>query len=422
MATPAPAPAAAARRRLLFGELFFGLRDAGIPIGLGDWMALMRALAAGLVRPDLADFYAVARALLVKHEAHYDLWDQVFAAVFAGGTFPKKVQDELLAWLDSPLPLPDLSEDELAALERHALERLRELFEERRREQDERHDGGNRWIGTGGTSPFGHGGRNPAGVRVGGPGGGKSAVQVAMERRFADYRSDRLLDTRQIAVALRRLRRLSRTDGDLELDVEESIDETCRNAGFLSLAFRPPRKNQARVLLLMDVGGSMTPYTRLVETLFSAAKNLHHWKKLEPLFFHNCVYSRVFESMSGSKTLPTAELLQERPKDTFLIFVGDASMAPSELLSPHGAIDYFEHGETPGFVWLHRLRARFERAIWLNPLPPEHWRGYTTELIGGLIPMFPLSLAGITAGIDRLLKRAPAPVPELDESLLRGHW
>jgi len=416
-----PPPTSPTGRRLLFGELFYGLRQAGLPVGLSEWMALMEVLARGVVEPDLTDFYRVARALLVKHEAHYDLWDQVFAAVFAGGELPTRAAEELLAWLEDPLPLPELSPEQLAALEELPLDRLRELFEQRLAEQDERHDGGSRWIGTGGTSPFGHGGRNPAGVRVGGGGGGRRAVQVASERRFRDYRSDRLLDTRQVAVALRRLRRLSRHEGEPELDVEESIDATCRNAGFLSLSFRPPRENQARVMLMMDVGGSMTPHTRLVETLFSAARNLHHYKQLDHLFFHNCVYSRLFASMTSPEVRTTGDVLKETSRETFLIMVGDASMAPSELLSPHGAIDYYERNETPGLVWLHRLRTHFSRAVWLNPMPMAHWRGYTVELIAKLFPMFPLTLDGLTLAVEHLMKRTVAPPPELDPDLLRTH-
>lgn len=409
-------------RPLLFGRLFFGLRGAGLKVGVGEWMTLMEVLERGLVAPDLTDFYRIARAMLVKNEAHFDLWDQVFSAVFGDGTLPTALAEELLSWLEDPLALPELGAEELAALESMPLDKLRELFEQRLAEQDERHDGGNRWIGTGGTSPFGHGGRNPAGVRVGGKGGGRSAIQIASERRFRDYRNDRVLDTRQLAVALRRLRRLSRTDGEPELDVEESIDRTCKNAGMLSLAFAPPRKNQAKVLLMMDVGGSMTPFTRLVETLFSAASHLDHWKRFDHFFFHNCPYSRVYESLTTSQATPMADVMHERPRDTFLIMVGDASMAPSELLSPNGAIDYFEHNETPGLMWLHRLRSHFTRSVWLNPLPEVHWRGYTIELIGRVFPMFPLTLTGLDLAIDHLTKRSHAPPADLDPTLFRSRW
>ncbi|TNF26617.1 MAG: VWA domain-containing protein [Deltaproteobacteria bacterium] len=421
-APPGAGEGGGARRTLLFGRLFFGLRGAGLPVGVGEWMALMELLSRGVIAPDLTDFYRVARAVLIKHEAQFDTWDQVFTAVFGGGQLPTKAAEELLSWLEDPLPFPELTAEQLAALETLPLDELRRLFEERLAEQTERHDGGNKWIGTGGTSPFGHGGRNPAGVRVGGSGGSRSAIQIAGERRFRDYRSDRVLDTRQLAVALRRLRRLSRAEGEPELDVEESVDRTCKNAGFLELAFTPPRENQAKVLLLMDVGGSMTPFTRMVETLFSAASHLNHWKRFDHFFFHNCPYSRLFESVSSQKVTPTSEVVRDKPRDTFLIMVGDASMAPSELLSPYGAIDYFEHNETPGLKWLHLLRSHFTRSVWLNPIPAEHWRGYTLELIAQLFPMFPLTLNGLDQAVDHLVKRTHAPPPDLDPSLFRALW
>jgi uncharacterized protein with von Willebrand factor type A (vWA) domain len=406
-------------RRMPFGRIFFALRTAGLRVSPLEWLGLCEALASGVIEPDLGSLHAVGRAMLVKHEAHFDTWDRVFLAVFGEGAAPVALTEELLDWLEAPLPRPDLSDAERDALDRLELDELRRRFLERLNEQHERHDGGNRWIGTGGTSPFGHGGVNPAGIRVGGEGGGRSAVQVAALRRYRDYRDDRVLDTRQLAVALRKLRRLSRHDGEPELDLDETIAATGRNAGELELAFQPPRKNQARVLLMMDVGGSMTPYSRTVETLFSAAANLNHWKQFEPYFFHNCVYSRVFRSMTAGEVESTAELLQDRPPETFLIIVGDASMAPSELLSENGALDWFERSGTPGLVWLHRLRSQFTRCVWLNPMPPAHWRGYTVELVMRLFPMFPLTLAGLEQAIDHLTRKgAPDPAPPLEAGAL----
>jgi hypothetical protein len=405
----------------LFGELFFALRDAGIPVALTEWMALMQALASGSVPPEMTAFYQVSRALLVKHEAQFDTFDQVFAAVFGEGKLlPTQLQEQLLDWLEMPLErLLRLSPEELEALERLPLDKLRELFEQRLQEQTERHDGGNRWIGTGGLSPFGHGGQNPAGLRVGGSGGEHTAIQIATQRRFRDYRSDRVLDTRGVAVALKKLRRLSRTDGPLELDVPESVDQTSRNAGELDLVFRPPRTNEARVLLLMDVGGSMEPYTRVVESLFSAASALHHWKSFEAFTFHNCPYGTLYSSIWGRRGTPTSEVLQTRPRRTFLILVGDATMAPSELTSRFGAIEYSDQSETPGVVWLHRLRSHFPRAVWLNPLRREWWQGWTCQVIERLFPMFSLTLGGLEDAIDVLLRRRDEPVPDLDPRLLK---
>lgn len=399
---------------VLFGDLFYGLRTAGLPVGLNGWNTLMDALSRGAVAPDLTDFYYVARSLLVKSETYFDLWDQVFTAVFADGELPTAAAKELLDWLEDPKPMPELDPAALDAMEQMPLDKLRELFEKRLEEQDERHDGGNRWVGTGGTSPFGNSGANSAGVRIGGSGGSKSAIQIASMRMFQSYRDDRIIDTRAMAVALKKLRRLSRHEGEPELDIAETVEKTCRNAGELDLVLRPPRKNQARVLLLMDVGGSMDPYVRLVETLFSAASGLNHWRKLESFSFHNCPYETVYSKEFGGDGIPTGDLMRERPKKTFLIMVGDASMAPSELVERNGAINYYHRNETPGIMWLHRLRKHFDRAIWLNPMPPRWWNGWTTRMIGELFPMFPLTTKGLEEGIDHLVKGRQTPVPDID--------
>lgn len=400
---------------LLFGELFFGLRREGLKLGLAEWLGLMDALKRGAVEHTLDDFYYVARALLVKSEAHFDTYDQVFAAVFGGPALSPAAVSALLEWLENPI-VPNLTPEMIAQLEKLPLEQLRRMFEERLEQQKARHDGGNRWVGTGGTSPFGHGGQNPAGVRVGGSGGGRSAVQIATAREFRKYRHDQVLDTRAISVALKKLRRLSRRHVDLELDVDESIDQTCRNAGDLTLCFTPPRKNEARVLLLMDTGGSMDPYSHMVERLFSAAHALQHWRRFEAFSFHNCVYEALEpgrEDHPDDAGIMTADLLRERPSETFLILVGDAYMAPTELLDPWGAIHYYHHNRTPGIVWLHRLRRRFPRAVWLNPIPERGWHGWTIKIIREVFPMFPLTLDGIDQAVAQLVKGTPEPVRPL---------
>lgn len=407
----------------LFAELFFGLRQQGLKIGLSEWMGLMEALATGVVEPDLTDFYFVARALLIKNEAHFDLYDQVFLALFGGKKLPSRAVEELLEWLRDPKAF-ELSAELLAGLEKLPLEELRRRFEERLKEQRERHDGGNRWIGTGGTSPFGHGGVNPAGVRVGGGGGNRTAIQIASAREFRQYRHDRVLDTRAMAVALKRLRRLTRQPGELELDLERTIETTCKNAGELEIELSPPRKNEARVLLMMDVGGSMDPFSHMVEQLFSAASSLNHWRKLEAYAFHNCVYERLEPGRPGiEEPILTAELLRDRPPETFVIFVGDAYMAPTELMDPWGAIHYYDHEKTPGMVWLHRLRRRFPRAVWLNPIPKTGWHGWTIKLIGQVFPMYPLTVEGIEEAVRHLIRETPPPIPPLSQLFpdLRGY-
>jgi hypothetical protein len=399
---------------LPFGDLFFGLRSAGLSVGVSDWLGLMRALSEDVIHPSFTDFHRVSRALLVKDEAHFDRFDEVFAAVFGREELPTRALEDLLAWLEDPKRF-DLTPEQLAQIERLSLEELRRRFEERWKEQTERHDGGHRWIGTGGTSPYGNAGVNPSGIRVGGGGGGRSAVQVASARHFKAYRHDRALDDRGVAVALKRLRRLTRRHAELELDVDESIDRTCKNAGELTLHFAPPRKNEARVVLLMDVGGSMDPYARRVEQLFSAAYGLQHWKSFEAYAFHNCVYESLEPARPQDDEILTADLVRERPDTTFLILVGDASMAPTELLDVFGANFYFHQNRTPGLVWLHRLKRRFPRSIWLNPLKPEWWGGFTTRMIGDVFDMFPLTVQGIQDGMDRLLKTSPPPVRELTD-------
>ena len=404
-----------AKAPLLFGDLFYGLRRAGLKVGVGEWMGLMEALRAGVIKPDLPDFYHVARALLIKSEAHFDLYDQVFMAVFGGRQLPTKAMEEVLEWLENPM-FRELTEEMIAAAEKLPLEELRRRFEERLKEQKERHDGGNRWVGTGGTSPFGHGGRNPAGVRVGGSGGGRSAIQIASARNYKNYRHDRVLDVRQMAVALKKLRRLTRRHSDLELDVDESIDQTCRNAGELTLTFTPPRKNEARVLLLMDTGGSMDPYSHMVERLFSAAHGLQHWKKFEAFAFHNCVYTELEPGRPQDEdTISTADLLRDRASETYLIMVGDAYMAPSELLDPFGAIYYDTHNRTPGVVWLHRLRRKFPRAVWLNPIPERGWQGWTIRIIREIFPMYPLTLQGLDDAVRHLTRGTPEPLAPVSD-------
>ena len=276
------------------------------------------------------------------------------------------------------------------------------MFEERLKEQNERHDGGNRWIGTGGTSPFGHGGVNPAGIRVGGAGGGGRAVQVAAQRRFKNYRTDLVLDTRQIGMALRRLRRLGRDGLATELDIDATIDATAKNAGELDIHFSPPRENRLKVMLLMDVGGSMDPFANLVSRLFSAAHQASHFREFTPLYFHNCVYSQLYPTARLRDGTKTIEILRRHQPETRLIIVGDAHMAPYELTSRYGAIDYWHQNEVDGHSWLNKLKNHFQKAVWLNPIPKRFWNHPTIHLIGQVFPMYELTLNGLEDAIEAL--------------------
>ena len=273
-------------------------------------------------------------------------------------------------------------------------------------EQSERHDGGNRWVGTGGRSPYGNNGTHPTGIRVGGQSRSRSAVKVAEERRFADYRTDQTLDIRQMRVALRRLRQLTRTGLASELDLDETVDETCRNAGEIELVFRPPRKNDVRLLLLMDVGGTMDPYVEPMSQLLTALHDERGLRAFEPYYFHNCVYESVYTRarMLRADAVPTADLLRRLDDRWKVVLVGDAMMNPAELLQPNGNIDPRRHSKTPGIAWLHRIVEHFDRAVWVNPEPTTEWDFVqTAKIIRRLFPMFPLTVDGITEAVQALI-------------------
>jgi len=388
----------------MFTELFVRLRAHQVGVTLHEWLTLIEALERGLIAPNLTSFYYGARAILVKREADFDRFDEVFLELYRGIETGEEVLEGVLDWLDDPKRLRYLSEEEMAALEGLDLDRLRELFEQRLKEQTDRHDGGNRWIGTGGTSPFGHGGFHPTGVRVGGMGRGRQAVQIASKRQFQGYRNDIVLDTRQIQVALRRLRRLVRQGRQDELDVDESIDRTCRNAGDLELVFRAPRRNPIRMVLLMDAGGSMTPHARLVSRLFSAASKGGQWKSFQSYYFHNCVYENVWSdiSMQESTAFSTTQLISEATPQSVLVMVGDAAMHPGELTERFGSIDYWHRNETPGVEWLQRLRKAYPVNAWVNPMPERWWNASSLYLIRRLFLMFPLTLLGLDDAVTHL--------------------
>jgi hypothetical protein len=272
-------------------------------------------------------------------------------------------------------------------------------------QQTERHDGGDRWIGTGGKSPFGHSGQHPTGIRVGGQSRGRSAMKVAQERRFKNYRTDMALDLRQLKVSLRRLRQLTRTGEASELDLDETIDETCKNAGEIELVFRPPRRNDVRLLLLMDVGGTMEPYFEPVSQLLTALHEDHSLRDFQAYYFHNCIYDDVYRAarMARTDAVPTGDILRRLDSRWKVALVGDAAMHPAELLEPHGNIDPRRTSPTPGVVWLQRIANHFDRSVWLNPEGPAYWEGDTTRLIRRLFPMFHLSVDGLTQALHALV-------------------
>jgi len=371
-------------------------------VGTQEAVALASALSKGLHESSLEGFYFVARALCVHSEAHLDDFDLAFAKHFRGVQVEaKKITEELLSWLKEPKKLRELSDEEKSMIEALDLEEVLRQFEERLKEQKERHDGGNRWIGTGGTSPFGREGYHPSGISVGGGSGGKGAIHTADARKYRSYRNDITLDLRQTEVALRKLRGFEREGMDEELDIEGTIDATAKNAGELEVVTRPPRRPNTRVILMMDVGGSMDPYAQAVSQLFSAAKRATHWKELRTYYFHNCVYGKVFKTEGFKDEIRMRDLIHECGKHYKLVMVGDASMAPYELL---GSAGWGEEANTPGVAWLSMLREHFEKSVWMNPDPPSGWGYGTVKVIRDVFPMFQLTLEGLGEAVSELVR------------------
>jgi uncharacterized protein len=399
----------------MFVEFLFELRARKVKVGAQEAMALVTALGKGLHESSLDGFYHVARALCVHREADLDAFDEAFLSHFRGVQATSlALVDEIEKWLQDPLLRKELSAEELAMLKSIDMEELRRLFEERLKEQKERHDGGNRWIGTGGTSPFGTQGQNPSGLRVGAKGGGRSAMGIADARRYKPYRSDLVLDVRQIEVALRRLRALKREGNDLELDLDETIRETAKNAGELEIVLRPPKKSNVRVLLLMDVGGSMDPHAQLVSRLFSAAKRASNIRELKTYYFHNCVYGRLYATETFAEPFKVRDILDQVSHEWKLVVVGDAAMHPAELLGA-GDWEYYSSrsggdASMPGIKWMMHLADHFRRSAWLNPDPPSYWRSGTAEMLSKVFPMFALTLDGLTEAVGHLSKGNPRRV------------
>src|SRR5215470_3803099 len=393
----------------MFLDFFFELRRLKVPVATQEWMTLMRGLSLGLHDSSLDGFYRLARAVCVKDVSHYDAFDAAFLKVFQGIERDSLLlTEELMEWLSDPMLKEQLTDEERELLKNLSLAEVRELFRKRLAEQRERHDGGNRWIGSGGTSPFGEGGKHPTGLRVG-AGGGRSAMQIASERRFREYRNDLVLDVRRVDLALRTLRDLGREGAPAELDLDETIDATAKNAGDLEVIVRPPRRNRAKVLLLMDVGGSMDPYAHLVSQLFTAASRTGRFVRFRSYYFHNCVYEAVYEDARFFKSVPVADLLAHSDHDEKLVVVGDASMHPAELLEAAGSIYFYTRNPTPGLEWMRRLAEHFRRHVWLNPESQQYWNQTTIQILARLYPMFPLTIGGLGDAIRHLVRGGGSP-------------
>ncbi|THT98677.1 VWA domain-containing protein [Lampropedia puyangensis] len=392
-------------------DFFYTLRAGKLPVSVKEFLALLEALDRGVIGPkasegtSLDDFYHLSRTILVKDEKHYDKFDRAFAAYFKGvdmlTDYSKEIPDD---WLRKLLE-KELTAEEKAALEAMGWDELMETFKKRLEEQQERHEGGNKWIGTGGTSPFGHGGYNPRGIRIGGKGGNKSAVKVWDARMYRDYDDTQELGTRNIKVALRRLRKFARTSHELELDLQGTIQSTAANAGYLDIKMVPERHNNVKVLLLMDVGGTMDEHIKRVEELFSAVKT--EFKHLEFYYFHNCVYDFVWKNNKRrfAEKFDTWDVIRKYNKDYKLIFVGDATMSPYEILQPGGSVEY--NNPEAGAEWIQRLTNAFPHHAWVNPEPQGVW-GYrqSISLIQQLVGnrMYPLTLKGLEDAMRLLSK------------------
>ena len=388
-------------------DFFYSLRAARLPVSVKEYLTLLEALKSNVIAPSLDEFYYLARLTLVKDEQYFDKFDQAFGAYFNGVAAKSELAlDVPLDWLKKKLQR-DLSPEEKAQIEAMGgldklMERLKELFEE----QKERHEGGNKWIGTGGTSPFGNGGYNPEGIRIGGDAAGnRTGAKVWEARAYRDYDDQVEIGTRNIKVALRRLRRFAREGAAEELDLPDTIRSTAANAGWLDLKMVPERHNNVKVLMLLDVGGSMDDHIKRTEELFSAAKA--EFKHLEFYYFHNCVYDFLWKNnrRRHSERMPTWDVLHKFTPEYKLIFVGDATMSPYEVLQPGGSVEY--NNPEAGAVWLRRLADHFPRHAWLNPEPEGLWEyrqsvSVIREVLGHR--MYPLTLAGLETAMRALSK------------------
>jgi len=390
----------------MFTQFFYTLKAYKVPVSLTEWLAMLQAMEKGFAGNNLLSFYYLARSLLVKSENFYDQYDLAFREFFAGLEVPEELFDELLKWLSEETLKRHRDSVDLSSLPQHDWETLKKMFEDKLKEQKERHNGGANWIGTGGTSPYGHSGVHPGGIRVGGESNNLSAVKIATARKFRQYRKDVTLDVRQMKVAMKKLRHLRRSGNLLELDIDESIDQTCRNAGEIELVYHPERKNDVKMLLLMDAGGSMLPYAQMVNRLFSAANSVNHFKKFSYYYFHNCIYDHLNAGMEYGERVSTAQLLKNLNSSYKVVIVGDASMAPYELFMENGIIDYYDRNETAGIVWLERIANHFRNVVWLNPNPPRYWQHPTVSAIADLFPMYQLSLEGLESAMVELTRKA----------------
>ena len=388
-------------------NFFQALKDGGVPVTPRELLDLLAAMNKQLVFGSIDDFYNLSRAVMVKDEKYYDRFDRAFGLHFRDLEGVDDVIEALIPddWLRSEF-VKQLSEEDKAKIESlGGLEKLIDEFKKRLEEQEKRHEGGNKWVGTGGTSPFGNDGFHPEGIRVGGQGKNKKAVKVWDRRDFKNLDDSVEIGTRNIKVALRRLRKFARTGSADELDLDDTISSTARNAGLLDIKMVPERHNAVKVLLFLDVGGSMDPHVKVCEELFSAARS--EFKHLKHFYFHNFLYDNVWENNIRRHNQRTAlhDVMHKFGHDYKVVIVGDASMSPYEIVQPGGSLEHWN--EEPGAVWLERLRSTYEKCVWLNPVPEDEWQYTQSISITNLLmeqKLYPLTLGGLEDAMGFLAK------------------
>jgi hypothetical protein len=387
-------------------DFFLHLKAKKLPVSTREFLTLLEALKEHVAGNSIDDFYFLARTCLVKDETHYDKFDRAFGEYFKGVTqIPGLEADIPEEWLKMMMK-KHLTPEEKAKLEKLGWDKLMEEFKKRLAEQKERHAGGSKWIGTGGSSPFGHGGYHPEGIRIGGESAGnRTAIKVWENREYRNLDDTVELGTRNIKIALRRLRRFAREGAEDELDLDGTIAGTARNAGWLDIKMRPERHNKVKVLLFLDIGGSMDDHIKVCEELFSAAKS--EFKHLEYFYFHNCIYDYVWKDnrRRHGERFPLWDVMHKYGEDYKVVIVGDATMSPYEVLQPGGSVEY--SNEEAGAVWLQRMLDTWPRAVWLNPEPERLWDyRHSIELIRTIFNsrMFPLTLAGLERAMRELNK------------------
>ena len=397
----------------MFAAFFYLLRQRGLKISLNEWLVLLEGMEKGLHRSSLTGFYHLCKAVLVKSETDYDRFDQVFLEFFKDVPYQGELPDEVMDWLNHPSEDLHRTIEELKGLgfPDEDLEELLKMLEERLKEQTEEHNGGNYWVGTQGRTPWGNNGWHPNGIRIGGESRHRTAMMVAGERKFRDFRKDNTLDTRQFQMAFRLLRQLSVQADESEkvLDVDGTIRDTCDNAGSLKVRYTNPRKNAVKVLLLIDSGGSMDYYASLCSMLFQAATKSNHFKELHTYYFHNCVYSELYThpGLRWDSSVPTEWVLQNFDSSYKVIIVGDAAMNPYELREKR--YDWVSRTYGPsGLEWLEQLRNHYPYLIWLNPEPlpmrMDFW-SQTHMYLAKMFHMYDLSTEGLETGMKRLMVR-----------------